>query len=122
MVPENPRWGRAAPVLVLLAPGAVLGPACWLAPPDLAHAVAVAWLANLAVFLPPWVLLEIIPRLRSPTVVLAFSWLRLAILPLLLLAIRQGGIEMDRVLLGWTLGLYVLNLTSMTVVESRARA
>lgn len=121
MVPEPRPLARIGPVLSIMTPGITLLPLIWCVAPELANAIGGAWLINLVVFMPPWLLLTRFPGLRSATVVLALSGFRLICLPLLLFALKNTAEELNPALLGWTLGLYVLNLISMTVMESRIR-
>jgi hypothetical protein len=76
---------------------------------------------NLVVFCPPWLVLSALPNWRSPLVVLMFSVFRLVCLPMAVFVAKNQLEEISPTLLGWTLGLYVLNLISITVMESRTR-
>lgn len=121
MILESRPSIRMTPILVILLPGALIFPSIWFFAPQLAGTIDLAWLINLVVFIPPWLLLTLLPGLRSAPVVLAISGLRLVCLPMLLLALKNGTQELAPALLGWTLGLYLLNMTTMTVMESRIR-
>jgi len=122
MIPEIRRVNHFAPVLAILMPGFTLVPAVWTVSPTLGMWIGLAWLINLTVFIPPWLILAIIPRLRSAPVILMLSAFRLVCLPMVLFAVKNRLEGIAPALLGWTLALYVLNLISMTVMESRIRS
>lgn len=122
MTPEKRRATLISPILAILGPGITVTPAIWLFSPVLGMRIGLAWLINFMVFMPPWLILATIPRLRSVSVVLMFSGFRLVCLPMVLFAVKNRYGEIDPSLLGWTLALYVLNLISMTAIESRIRA
>lgn len=122
MIPEFRQGNHFLPILIILAPGFTLVPATCTVSSTIAIWIGLAWLINLTVFIPPWLVIATIPRLRSAPVILLLSGFRLVCLPMVLFAVKNQMEEIAPPLLGWTLGLYVLNLISMTVMESRIRA
>lgn len=76
------------------------------------------WVITTPIFAVPWVLLKMVPRLHHPVVLLALSGLRLMLLPLLLLLLKKSPNGPDPQVLGWTVGLYILNLTGMIMLEA----
>ena len=119
---ENGRSNQIVPFLAVLAPGITLAPAVWGFSPVTGKQITAAWLINLVVFIPSWLVLTAFPRWRSPSIILMFSGFRLTCLPVVLFFVKKQSEEIDPTLLGWTLGLYVLNLISITVMESRIRS
>ena len=118
----NGRWNQIVPLLAVLAPGLALVPVIWAFSPETGKIIASAWMINLVVFIPPWLVLAAFPNWRSPLVVLVFSVFRLVSLPMAVFVAKNQLEEISPILLGWTLGLYVLNLISITVMESRIRS
>jgi hypothetical protein len=76
------------------------------------------WVITTPIFAVPWVLLKIMPQLHHPVVLLSLSGIRLTLLPLLLLMVKKSLNGPDPQVLGWTVGLYILNLTGMVMLEA----
>lgn len=78
-----------------------------------------SWMLTTPIFAGPVLLMFLFPEWQHPIVFLALSGMRLVMLPLLLFLLKNSHDGLDPHVLGWTIGLYIINLIGMILLEMR---